>query len=490
MKDHIYTSLINIVKQYLPTHKVKLEGRYLSFSNFPVENLKSFFTAYEKQNDVSQLKELEFTSYNSATVKDFLHSPSFNHKENCTLNEYKIDTAFYDGDSLLFQIYQNEESFIETYKTLIKNSSKLDLPIDFYLIDEKYRHSIKSEKTIPSQIEKIYEIQRFTKALGKIADFQDTQDGTVLYFRATEKQGYICDLRIDFFDEYKQDVIDIKLPDDALSVIDQIQHLDIKNNLADKEKKFIFSSSISEFLYNKNGNRLIYLIEHWDAFKILFDKNYQVYTQGKSLNELKVALAEEQIKLSDNITKGVIDILGKALILPMATAAFLVFRQSIQASGYGVLISIVFCFLIVFITLSIVLGTNLHSRVVDTLDTASKFVNNEDKNQFKIQDKEYLLLDNKLSKLINKTKKLLKIIRKTSIIFGLICLCVLTWIQIQDSYFKGTDNDPSLSKIQVFNNSYLLIPNSTAINTEKSDHSSGSTIFTEHDSNFPIPKDQ
>lgn len=490
MKDKIYSTLIDIIKTPLSADTVKLEGRYLLLSKYPVELLKPFLQAC-KQNNISDSNELDFDSYESFSVDDFLESSDFNHEKNHTLTEYKIDTAFSDKEILLFQIFQNEQSFIDSYKISISNTSKLDLPIDFYLIDEEYHHASKSGKNAPLSIQRFYKIQSFIKALGKIADFQDTQDGTVLYFRATEKQGHICDLRIDLFKEGAQNLIDLELPNEAFTVTEQIQQLDIGNNLADKEKKFIFSSSISEFLYNKDGNRLIYLIENWNAFTILFNKNYQVYTQGKSLNELKISLAEEQIKLSDNITKGVIDILGKALILPTATAAFLVFRQSIQASGYGVLISVIFCILIIFITLSIVLGTNLHARVVDTLESASKFINNEDKNELEIQDEEYKDLNSKLSTLISKTKTLLKNIRKTSIIFSTLCLAVLIGIQVHDSYLKVTHNKSPFSvldtsNIHMIQNSFPLITNGSAINTEKYDHTSEPIISKEHD--FDPPK--
>lgn len=97
-----------------------------------------------------------------------------------------------------------------------------------------------------------------------------------------------------------------------------------KNNNYLKEQS-VFRNSIFELFdtHTEKSDPIkagIFILKNIKSLETTYTQNFQAYISGLSLKQLKTDLASEQLKLSEQASKGLMDISGKMFALPAAVA--------------------------------------------------------------------------------------------------------------------------------------------------------------------------
>lgn len=199
----------------------------------------------------------------------------------------------------------------------------------------------------------------------------------------------------------------------------------------------VFRSSLFEFFKSPSSadstdsaeKSAVFFINNSNDLKIKYEKNYQAFVSGLTLEKLKTELASEQLKLSDTATKGLMDISGKMFALP---AAIGLSRIGINAESiYG-------NFLIIVTSIILFLPLRSQLRQLRNIESANNITFNDLENKIKNIENDNIknIIESDLTKIINNISETIKSVRWTLCFYIFLSVLPIIYICASDIFFE------------------------------------------------------
>ena len=238
-------------------------------------------------------------------------------------NGSTIEFIFQLPSSDAQRFYESIFDFIKT----CRQASRGDLPEKFYLIDHDYLHG---EDDPFEEIIKLEKICQLIKGLSEIAPYHEQRciDHLKLIFvhpgGETKPTNGVFELNT----KITQEMLTVNTLD--ISIVDALTKGTPEKNPHYNLQKGIFGASLSEFVSQKYRaeDSFSYLILNWNNFLLLYQKNLETFLSGFAFHKAKKEVAEEEIKIADQLSKIINDIIGKMLGIPISFAAIVALTKS------------------------------------------------------------------------------------------------------------------------------------------------------------------
>lgn len=201
--------------------------------------------------------------------------------------------------------YKDVRDFLSRLKTFSSENVFQTMVSEFYIIQD----DISNTDTITETWKENYDsLQKFLTSLKDIAHHSTKSDDLVFISHSEKK-----DISIVISSSLKEIPIELVFNKKYEDFLTDIINED-SNNL---KVKAIFRSSLSEFFEKTNqSNKLHYLLDNYIKLQDIYQKNYEIFVNGVSLNKIKSELAQEQLKLFEAVNKGLQNITSQAMIIP------------------------------------------------------------------------------------------------------------------------------------------------------------------------------
>lgn len=237
-----------------------------------------------------------FHLFNSSNYKGTLDTPSVGTE--CTY-EIPLNTK---QDGLY---YKDIRDFFSRLKTFSSDKVLQTMVSEFYIIQDDISNTDAITETWKANYDSL---QKFLTSLKDIAHHSTKSDDLVFISHSEKK-----DISIVISSSLKEIPIELVFNKKYEDFLTDIINED-SNNL---KVKAIFRSSLSEFFEKTNQpNKLYYLLDNYKELQDIYQKNYEIFVNGVSLNKIKSELAQEQLKLFEAVNKGLQNITSQAMIIP------------------------------------------------------------------------------------------------------------------------------------------------------------------------------
>lgn len=290
--------------------------------------------------------------------------------------------------------YKNIEDFFNRLKTFTSHKVITTMESEFYIIQDDISNT---DALTAIWKEKYESLQNFLSSL-KIIAHHSTKSDDLVFISHSEKKD-ISIVVSTSLKEIPNDLVFNKKYDDFLTDIINEDN----NNL---KIKAIFRSSLSEFFEKTNQpNKLHYLLDNYKELQDIYQKNYEIFVNGVSLNKIKSELAQEQLKLFEAVNKGMQEVTSRVMLIPGFAFLSMILRSQFNMPINDFwLIGVALLFVSCIVLISIINQQKMLS-ILD--DSASVSIENISKVSFEIQDSLNKIIKDMVG-LIQNNKKILE----------------------------------------------------------------------------------
>lgn len=388
-------------------------------------------------NRVQWICDCEKNTYNNAAIDKIREASKLYPRVNIIIDEINQ----YADNRIKFSLKFGADDFfyedIVHFKKCILADKKFP-ESELYIFKEKlYQIDVKNiqEKLKPIQ-DAFNNINCILSSFKKLAHYEGKND-EIVFIDPSEKSTLTITISTDTSEIQEiPSILDTQIEHHTLSCL--INDKDEENGFFFKERA-IFRTSLFEFFKNKDidlsntEQTTIMLLQKFSDFEKLYSSNYEAYISGISLDKLKLELAQEQLKFSDQTAKILSDITNKMIAFPVMTGLITLIRINLTNTSFGILL-IFLTTLILLLSIwnqDVQLGTIEQAQEISFNNIKQKIIQNS-------QEKATNLLSKELSKLLNKLKFSLLLARCT--LFSYIIIILILNIVINPEFASLTQN--------------------------------------------------
>lgn len=218
--------------------------------------------------------------------------------------------------------------FYEDYEDFLKKAgaslSRGEMPLEFYLAPDDY-YSGDSEEP-PLKIKILKDICELIHGLFQLAHYHDGKYGnSKLVFIGPSKNS-----------EIKPVEIEVKIEAELLDALSPFETRLVKELSDDRAindphysaKVGVFGTCLAEFVGGRpSGGAFEYLLLNWTEFARVYHRDLSTYLSGFAFHKAKIEVAEAELKIANEFSKVLNDILGKLLGIPVSFAAVLAIQK-------------------------------------------------------------------------------------------------------------------------------------------------------------------
>lgn len=204
--------------------------------------------------------------------------------------------------------------------------SRGEMPAEFYIMDaDCYVHENSEEE--PRELETLRRVCRLIGGLSHLAHYHDEKlrSGNLKLVFIRPSGGA----------EIKPVELETKVTETVLRAASEldirlVEELSTTNALNDSHysaKVGVFGTSLAEFISGASGDAFEYLIQNWSRFVRHYHRDLSTYLSGFAFHKAKVEVAEAELKIANEFSKVLNDILGKLLGIPVSFGAVLAIQK-------------------------------------------------------------------------------------------------------------------------------------------------------------------
>lgn len=274
-------------------------------------------------------------------------------------NEYAVTELPNSGEHLEFSLALPAMSNVRFYSNigellrLDKKVSRGVIPAEYYIVESDY-YSNDVDVPVPASLEVLSRVCRLISGLSELAHYHDEKLGGGYLKLVFIRSEAISDLRpIEIETKITESIIEAAK---SLNVrlVDELSQSTAANDPHYSAKVGVFGTSLAEFVAGKGvGNSFDYLVSHWDEFVRGYQRDLSTYLSGFAFHKAKVEVVEAELKIANEFSKVLNDILGKLLGIPVSLAAVFAIEKN---DGLLKQLFVVFGVLIACLILSRVVG--------------------------------------------------------------------------------------------------------------------------------------
>ena len=229
-----------------------------------------------------------------------------------------------NGQKITFKYFvpiNKGNTFYKNVSELAGKNSKGKLPDDYYIVDVDYASGEELIDSKHVKLKRFIELSKVIKLLDQLSTYHN-------------KKNYDCHLSLVYIynnANINPSIVEIetKITEDLLeietldfSLLDNLCSEESSNNPNYLATKAIFISSLGEFLGSiPSKDTFSKLIKDWKVFCELFNGNLATYMSGFSLQKAKKEVSEAELKIAEQFSKVLNDIIVKLLGIPVSFAA-------------------------------------------------------------------------------------------------------------------------------------------------------------------------
>lgn len=333
------------------------------------------------------------------------------------------------GQKITFKYFvpiKEGNTFYKNVSDLATKNSKGLLPSNYYIVDIDYASGEELLDSRHSKLKRLIELSKVVAFLDQLSSYHNkTNYSYYLSLVYIYNNANINPSVIEIETKITEDLLEIETLD--FSLLENFCLKESSNNPDYLATKAIFISSLGEFLASvPTKETFSKLIKDWKAFCDLFNGNLATYMSGFSLQKAKKDVAEAELKIAEQLSKVLNDIIIKLLGIPVSFAAIsIIIKQN--TTILEKLITLIGLLTTSFVIAEAISNQQaLLNRVIESKDI---IFNGIDGNKNKYPDE----LKNKISEIISffeekqiELKLLLNVFRITAwlpVIFGSVIFC-------------------------------------------------------------------
>lgn len=228
------------------------------------------------------------------------------------------------GQKITFKYFvpiKEGNTFYKNVSDLATKNSKGLLPSNYYIVDIDYASGEELLDPRHSKLKRLIELSKVVAFLDQLSSYHNkTNYSYHLSLVYIYNNANINPSVIEIETKITEDLLEIETLD--FSLLENLCLKESSNNPDYLATKAIFISSLGEFLASvPTKETFSKLIKDWKAFCDLFNGNLATYMSGFSLQKAKKEVSEAELKIAEQLSKVLNDIIVKLLGIPVSFAA-------------------------------------------------------------------------------------------------------------------------------------------------------------------------
>lgn len=241
-----------------------------------------------------------------------------------------------EGTEIKFECLLPKRSSAQFYKSFEQlldqahDISQGKVPAEFYIIDDDFYTQDDSPQ--PAKFQTLKSISDLINGLSHLALYHDQ--------KAFAKSLRLVFIHPDQNQSIPPTVLETRIEIEML-LLGKISTQLVESLVADSATENphynaevgVFGTTIADFVSKYTDPQLAfsYLINNWDEFTKIYQKNLSTYLSGFAFHKAKKEVAETEFSIAEQFSKVISEITGKLLSIPLSLAAVLAIVKSTSA---------------------------------------------------------------------------------------------------------------------------------------------------------------